>query len=254
MPRNKKGRDLDKWRSTRPETAKGCVRVIGGEFKGKSLVYSGDKVTRPMKDSIREALFNLVGGYLDNTIAIDLFAGTGVVGLEAISRGSIHALLIERHVPTTKIIRQNVETLGATDNCTIAGSDTFYWGRQFKKEIQSGNSISPRLSGDWPASLLEHPWAIFCCPPYDFYVDRCEELMNMLSSLTELSPPGSLMVVESDARFDQSLLPESQSWNIREYSPAVVAIRKGINAPETNVLDVAEIAEAQQNTASDPSE
>ena len=56
MPRNKKGRDLDKWRSTRPETAKGCVRVIGGEFKGKSLVYSGDKVTRPMKDSIREAL------------------------------------------------------------------------------------------------------------------------------------------------------------------------------------------------------
>ena len=230
MPRKKKGRDLDKWRSTRPDTAKGCVRVIGGEFKGKTLIYSGDKVTRPMKDSIREALFNLVGGYLENTIAIDLFAGTGVVGLEAISRGSRHALLIERHVPTTKIIRQNVETLNASDFCTIAGSDTFYWGRQFEKEIQSESQCS-RLSGDWPTDIREYPWAIFCCPPYDLYLDQNEDLMNLLSSLTHLCPPGSLMVVESDARFDQASLPNAENWSVREYSPAIIAIQKGMNSP-----------------------
>lgn len=231
MQSKKKGRDLDKWRSMRPDTAKGCVRVIGGEFKGKTLIYSGDKVTRPMKDSIREALFNLVGGYLENTIAIDLFAGTGVVGLEAISRGSRHALLIERHVPTTKIIRQNVETLNASDFCTIAGSDTFYWGRQFEKEVQPETPSTSRLSGDWPTDIHDYPWAIFCCPPYDSYIDRSADLITLLSSLTNLCPPGSLMVVESDARFDQALLPNPENWSIREYSPAIIAIQKGINSP-----------------------
>ncbi len=78
--------------------------------------------------------------------------------------------------------------------------------------------------------------------------------MDMLSSLTELCPPGSLMVVESDSRFDQSLLPNSQSWSMREYSPAIIAIRKGINAPATNALDSQEIAESLPNSASDPLE
>ena len=63
------------------------VRIIGGKFRGRKLEYSGDPRTRPMKDRVREALFNLLGHGVEGKVAIDLFAGTGALALEALSRG-----------------------------------------------------------------------------------------------------------------------------------------------------------------------
>ena len=99
-------------------------RIIGGRFRGKRLAYSGDARTRPMKDRVREATFNLIGPVDATTLAIDLFAGTGALALEALSRGARDAILIERHFPTAKLIRQNAETLGVQDHCRIVTSDT----------------------------------------------------------------------------------------------------------------------------------
>ena len=228
--RNKKGRDLAKWKNLRPQAPEGCVRIIGGKFRGVSLIYSGDKVTRPMKDSVREALFNLVGGYLQETIAFDLFAGTGVVGLEALSRGAEHAILIERHVPTTKVIRQNVETVEASQAVSICGSDSFFWVRQFVKRFEQGKSEIEHLPFD---ELSKKPWAIFCCPPYDLYVEKTDQLLETIESLLRICPPNSLIVVESDSRFDTDLLQKTVdhmsgevAWDRREYSPAIISLLK----------------------------
>lgn len=237
MPRNKKGRALDKWKSNRPATQAGCVRVIGGKFRGISLLYSGNKVTRPMKDNTREALFNLVGGYLQKTIVFDLFAGTGVIGIEAVSRGAAHAFLIERHVPTTKLIRTNVETVGVQKEVTLDASDTFFWVRQFIKHNQrestdadSDHSVFQRIAGS------EAPWAVFCCPPYDFFVQRTDEIVDLLNSLLNVCPPGSLFIVESDARFDLERLPMADRWTCHEYAPAILSVLK-MAGPETNEED-----------------
>ena len=78
------------------------MRIIGGKFRGRKLEYSGDLRTRPMKDRVREALFNLLGNAVEGKIAIDLFAGTGALGLEALSRGASRAVFIERHRPTAQ--------------------------------------------------------------------------------------------------------------------------------------------------------
>ena len=67
---------------------------------------------------------------------------------------------------------------------------------------------------------------VFCCPPYDFFVERTEEVMTMLESLIALAPAESIFVVESDRRFDHSQLPNADDWVIREYSPAAIATLK----------------------------
>src|SRR5262245_175776 len=106
------------------------LRIIGGTLRGRRLQYSGDLRTRPMKDRVREALFNLLGPGVKGSHAIDLFAGTGALGLEAISRGAARATLIERHLPTTRLIEQNAAALGVANQIEVVFSDAFLWARR----------------------------------------------------------------------------------------------------------------------------
>ena len=221
MTRNKRGRHLKNWNSNQAQAPQGKLRIIGGNFRGRVIDYSGDPVTRPMKDNIREALFNLVGGWVKGKKVFDLFAGTGAIGLEAISRGASGATMIERHFPTVKIIEQNIRTLEVASTTEVHASDTFFWVRKFVKD-PAAQEPANQESTEQPADA----WMVFCCPPYDFFVERTEEVMTMLDSLIKLAPAESIFVVESDRRFDHSNLPNSDDWVIREYSPAVIATLK----------------------------
>lgn len=181
------------------------MRIIGGKFRGRQLKYSGDLRTRPMKDRVREAIFNLVGPAIKGKHAVDLFAGTGALGLEAISRGAVRATLIERHFPTVKLIRDNIALLGLEDHVEVSAADTFIWLRQ--------TEITADL-----------PWVVFCSPPYDFYVDQQDKTLHLIETLHARAPVGSRLVVEADQRFDFALLPDADRWDVRRYSPAIVGI------------------------------
>ena len=222
MPRFKRGKNLAKWNSNRAEAGHGKLRIVGGSFRGRLIDYSGDPVTRPMKDHTREAVFNLVGGWVKGKTVFDLFAGTGAMGLEALSRGASKCIFVERHFPTVRIIRENVLSLDPNLPVDVNSSDTFFWVRQFLK--------SPEL---WPSE----PWVVFCCPPYALYVDKPTEIVGMGESLMKIAPPESVFVVESDSRFDPELLPEPQSWFVRKYSPALVAVRRERDSGGNDTLD-----------------
>ena len=99
------------------------VRIIGGEFRGRRLRYHGDPVVRPMKHRTREAIFNLVTTDAEGRHVIDLFAGTGALGLEALSRGAASATFIEKHVPSARVIEENIRTLGVADRATLRGHE-----------------------------------------------------------------------------------------------------------------------------------
>ena len=211
MPRFKKGRNIKSWKTPRPASDTGKLRIVGGIHGGRQIEYSGDPITRPMKDDIREAVFNLVGGWTSDKAAFDLFAGTGAIGLEAVSRGASQAFLIERHFPTVKIIRQNIATLDPDMAVTVAASDSFFWTRKFLKEPDR-----------WPAE----PWIVFCSPPYDLFLSRGQDLLELIEGMQRAAPEGSLLVVESDQRFDVEKLPLHEKWTAREYSPAVISVFK----------------------------
>jgi 16S rRNA (guanine966-N2)-methyltransferase len=158
-----------------------------------------------MKDRTREAVFNLVGPAVRNKLVIDLFSGTGAMGLEALSRGADRAILIERRVPATKLIQRNVQALGLDAEVSIVNADAFWWAAQH----------SPP---DDP------PWLVFFCPPYEFFVSRRTDMLQLVGHFAHRAPGGSLFVVEADQRFDPRELPAAASWDHRVYTPAIVAV------------------------------
>ena len=99
------------------------VRIIGGRFRGRKIEYAGDLRTRPMKDRVRQAVFDRLATTVRGKHAIDLFAGTGALGLEALSRGALRATFIEQHLPTAKAI-------SAARPRSAAEAEVEYRGRQ----------------------------------------------------------------------------------------------------------------------------
>ncbi|QDT71058.1 RsmD family RNA methyltransferase [Lacipirellula limnantheis] len=219
------------------------LKIIGGKHRGRKLTYEPfrrgeDPVTRPMKHRVRESIFNLVGVGSEGRHAIDLFAGTGALGLEALSRGSVHATFIERHVPTAHIIEQNIKGLGVEGQSTLLMTSAFLWGKRnltagdgqwWRADGQSA-ADAPTTSFGTPPAPGAAPWLVFCSPPYDFFVSRKEETIGLISAIMEHCPPDSIVVTESDERFDATLLPTGEQyhgvkeWDVRRYSPAVVGI------------------------------
>jgi len=191
-------------RSRRPAKSPVGLRVIGGTFRGRRLLYSGDPDVRPMKDRVREAVFNILATAVRGKHAIDLFAGTGALGLEALSRGASHATFLEQHFPTAEVLRRNVATLGVERQVDVFAGDVF-------------------LRARWQHLLGNVPWLVFCSPPYAFYLDRNEEMLDLLDALMQAAPPGSIFVVESDQRFNHGQLRQADHWDVRCYPPAVIA-------------------------------
>ncbi|MDR0391991.1 MAG: RsmD family RNA methyltransferase [Planctomycetaceae bacterium] len=184
------------------------LRVVGGKFRGSRLVYAGNNRVRPMKDRVREAVFNLIGPVVRGKRVIDLFGGTGALTIEAISRGAVAATVVEMHLPTAVLLRKNLESLNLMGICQLCKTDAFFWAKN--REVHPNDDIL---------------WLVFCSPPYLFYVEREGEVLEMLGNLIESAPVGSVFVIESDNRFNFDHLPIKPHPNkIRSYPPAEIAI------------------------------
>lgn len=210
------------------------LRIIGGRYRGTKLTsepllettgeVAGQRVTRPMKHRVREAIFNLVGLEAEGKHAIDVFAGTGALGLEAISRGALSATLIERHVPTATVVKQNIAAMDLADKAELLTTSAFVWGT---RDLARGTWAT----GDADSPQATRPWLIFVSPPYVFFVERQEEMLILINALLQKAPSGSMMVIEADERFDFKLLPghvkehrSEEGWDVRTYNPAVVGV------------------------------
>ena len=91
------------------------------------------------------------------------------------------------------------------DQVTVVTGDTFRWAEE---SLPVGDS----------------PWIVFCSPPYDFYVEKCDDMMALLNKMINAAPADSCFVIESDGRFNVESLPEEIAWAVRRYPPAVVAV------------------------------
>ena len=105
------------------------MRIIAGIFKGRKILKPVDTSTRPLKDMVRESIFNilehskLTNNKLKNLNVLDLYSGIGSFGLECLSRGARKVFFIEKHLPTLKILKKNIKTLNCENNCEIIEND-----------------------------------------------------------------------------------------------------------------------------------
>src|SRR5580658_5367953 len=88
------------------------MRVIAGKFRSRRLKGPGILPLRPTSDRLRETLFNVLGPSLEDSLFMDIYAGTGAVGIEAASRGARHVVLIDSNPKAAKLIRENLASLG----------------------------------------------------------------------------------------------------------------------------------------------
>ena len=101
------------------------MRVVSGSAKGKKLQSVPGKIIRPIADRVKEALFSILGDWVIDTRMLDLFAGTGAVGIEALSRGGQHATFVEKAPAAQRVIQANLKLTDLADRATLIRGDAF---------------------------------------------------------------------------------------------------------------------------------
>lgn len=99
------------------------MRIIGGSYKGRKIKTPRGAITRPTSDRVREALFNILRDDIYNSIFLDIFAGSGAVGLEALSRGAKFVTFIEKDITAYKVLKQNIKDLALQDKTSLLYDD-----------------------------------------------------------------------------------------------------------------------------------
>jgi 16S rRNA (guanine(966)-N(2))-methyltransferase RsmD len=144
------------------------LKIAGGEFRSRVLRSPrGADVTRPMPAMLKEAVFNILRGWFEDANVLDLFAGVGTMGLEAVSRGARRVLMVERNRESYATLKENIDLLGCGD----------------RAEAMAGDALSPLVIARAPAPVH----VVFVDPPYSM-MENAPERARVLVALEQLRP------------------------------------------------------------------
>ena len=161
------------------------MRVIAGKYRSRPIKGPGAQRLRPTSDRLRETLFNVLGPSLEDSLFIDLFAGTGAVGIEAISRGARETIFVESNAKAARLIRENLKSLdiGSAAElieapavrglekiepavCSLISSSSTLPTKKPPTTRKSSNSSTPRTSSPRAASLSSNTIGKPNCPNF----------------------------------------------------------------------------------------
>ncbi|MDR3050800.1 MAG: 16S rRNA (guanine(966)-N(2))-methyltransferase RsmD [Oscillospiraceae bacterium] len=171
------------------------MRIIGGSAKGRSLSAPPGLATRPTQDAVRESLFNILARHVPGARVLDLFAGSGALGLESVSRGAALAVLVDRAPAAMAVIRGNVARLGFGDRCQCLLCD---WRQALTRLDRQGAVFD----------------LVFIDPPYDLVAagSVCEAL-----TVHGLLAPNALLAVEHRWGAPPQTIPPLHCADTRRY-------------------------------------
>ena len=154
------------------------MRVIGGSARGRRLQAPPGRSTRPTSDRVREAMFSSLAAEVPNAVVLDLFAGTGALGIEALSRGAASATFVESNATIAATLRKNVAAAGVADRAALVVADA---------------AAFVSRAGPQPYSI------VLCDPPYSHPLEAVVDLVETLHAAGGLAPD-AVVVVERDRR------------------------------------------------------
>jgi len=170
------------------------VRIISGSRKGHTIHAPAGRGTRPTSDRVRENIFNIVGPVEDATV-LDLYAGSGAMGLEALSRGAASAVFVERDPDAIRAIERNLDKLRLRGTVLRQDGIAVLAGEKRKYDL------------------------VFVDPPYEMYTDLQPQLARYLPPVVAAD---GVVVVETDARIEPDLPLEQRTS--RKYGSARVTV------------------------------
>jgi 16S rRNA (guanine966-N2)-methyltransferase len=204
------------------------MRIIAGQRRGHKI--DGPRAsarTRPTSELVRESIFNILGELVVDSVVVDLFAGTGALGLEALSRGASRAIFVESDRGNVGLIFRNIATLRYEDRTQVRHADAYRWVRSFEP-------------------VGERPLVVLIDPPYREGAAHERRLNQLITHLVEKLPPASAVALEVGAELDASILPDFESWDVRRYGDTRIAIHV---VPRPSELAVPSNSEGDRHSA-----
>lgn len=130
------------------------MRVIAGRFKGRNLKSFDADHIRPTTDRVKESLFNILMGQIEGARVLDLFAGTGNLSIEALSRGAAHVESVEKHPKSIKIILENLKMIKIEDDIKVHKEDVFQFVKKYKEDAFDIIFIDPPFTEQLADSIM----------------------------------------------------------------------------------------------------
>ena len=176
------------------------MRIISGKYRGHQLVSFSAEHVRPTTDRVKESMFNIIQGYLEGAHVVDLFAGTGNLGIEALSRGAQDIVFVEKNKKSIEILKKNIQKIKITESYEIVQKNVLTYLDKY-----SGNSFD----------------LIFADPP--FTEEMAHDVMVSADKSQALGK-NSIMLIESGRR--EKLLDDYPSlvrYDVREFGDKVLS-------------------------------
>jgi 16S rRNA (guanine966-N2)-methyltransferase len=227
------------------------MRIVAGAWRGRTLVAPAGQGTRPTADRVRQALFDMLmhaewGGRaaIDGAVVLDVFAGTGALGLEALSRGAASACFIEQDAGALKALRANVTACKAGDRAEILAVDALAmprvsWSAEASpaKRALMGSETTwvpgPTLARPAMTQDGSHASLVFLDPPYGRNL-----VPRALARLREVGRIGPDALVVAEIGGDETWKPEQTVLAERQHGAARILIfRAGSDGPDCAGLD-----------------
>jgi 16S rRNA (guanine966-N2)-methyltransferase len=197
------------------------VRIVAGDLKGRKLIVHVSPDLRPTPQMVREALFSILGNAVPERPFVDIFAGTGIVGLEALSRGASSAIFVERDFRLVQDLDGYLRKFSLARQARIFRTDAYHW-----------------IAG-WRAPA--EPVNVFISPPFADFTDRPTELLAAAGALQEKVATESVIVLQAERGTALEAHPAFAGWEHRRYSRNVLLLwqKEDDGAPRAAGLDPA---------------
>jgi len=180
------------------------LRIVSGSLRGRKLQCTVSPALRPAPQMLREALFSILGTAVPGRPFFDLFAGTGAIGLEALSRGAQPVVFVERDFRVAGEIEHHLQTFGVAGQGRVLRADAYRWAERWERPAEPVN--------------------VFLGPPYPDFQRRLEDLLVLIGDLQDKLAPGSVLVVQSERKLPADKLPGRPTWDQRAYGRNMLLI------------------------------
>jgi 16S rRNA (guanine966-N2)-methyltransferase len=180
------------------------VRIVAGSLRGRKLTCHVNPDLRPTPQMVREALFSILGNAIPDRLFVDLFAGTGVVGLEALSRGASTTAFVERDLRLAQEIEKHLRRFELQRQAKIYRTDVYRWVAAWRA----------------PAA----PVNVFLSPPFGDLTQRTDDLLEVLTQLQGKVADGSVIILQSERGSPLEDMSALADWEERRYSRNVLLL------------------------------
>jgi 16S rRNA (guanine(966)-N(2))-methyltransferase RsmD len=189
------------------------LRIVAGALRGRKLTCDVHPGLRPTPDMVREALFSILGNAVPDRPFFDVFAGTGVIGLEALSRGASETTFVERDFRLNDAIHRHAKTFGVLDRTVFARADVYRWVERWAPPDQ--------------------PVTVFVSPPFEDLERAADVFLGAVARLREKIAPGSVLVLQVEESAALTLLPDRDQWDERRYgrNRLLIWVKEGRETP-----------------------